>query len=213
MPGLVNDSDDEDDGEEADMVYHQTVQLSTSPSIANIKTTNNVMTNNTQDRTNIDMEFDEESIFKFINELRVAETGMTEPEYIKECPLYGLFRYPDDPNHIDIFHLHVFCNVCQRYEGAYFGIDRCDGLPTMDEQLMQSITNVNDTEQDNVVFIPKSTYRQLMTYPIGVDEISDDFLENLKEPIIMDTGSKLRVFQQYLAFTHYHPCSEPILLQ
>jgi hypothetical protein len=36
MPGLVNDSDDEDDDEEADMVYHHTVQLSTSPSIANI---------------------------------------------------------------------------------------------------------------------------------------------------------------------------------
>ena len=36
MPGLVDDSDDEDDDEKADMVYHHTVQLSTSPSIANI---------------------------------------------------------------------------------------------------------------------------------------------------------------------------------
>jgi hypothetical protein len=34
MLGLVNDSDDEDVDEEADMGYHHTVQLSTSPSIA-----------------------------------------------------------------------------------------------------------------------------------------------------------------------------------
>ena len=107
----------------------------------------------------------------------------------------------------------MFCTVCQRYEGAYFGVDRCDGLPTMDEQLMQPITKAHDHEQANVVFIPDATYRQLMTYPIGVDEISADFQDNPREPIIIDTGFKLGVFKEYLAFTHYHPCSEPIPLQ
>jgi hypothetical protein len=80
----------------------------------------------------------------------------------------------------------------------------------MDEHLMQSISNDQDTEQANVVFIPDAICRQLITYPIGLDEISDDFLENPREPIIVDTGSKLGVFKQYLAFTHYHSCNEPI---
>ena len=83
----------------------------------------------------------------------------------------------------------------------------------MDEQLMQPITNVNDTEQANVVFIPDATYRQLMTYPICVDEICDDFLDNPRGPTIIETGSKLGVFKEYLAFTHYHPCRELIPLQ
>ena len=80
-----------------------------------------------------------------MDELRVAETDTIEPDFIEECPLCGLFRYPNDPKHIDICHLHVFCHVCQRFEGAYFGVDRCDGLPTMDEQLMLSaITEISD---------------------------------------------------------------------
>ena len=91
MPGLVYDSDDEDDDEEADMVYQPTVQLPTSPS------SNNVMSN--------DIEFDEAAMCKFMNELRVAETDIIEPDFIKECPLCGLFRYPDDQKHIDICHL------------------------------------------------------------------------------------------------------------
>jgi hypothetical protein len=61
------------------------------------------------------------------------------------------------------------CNICQRYEGAYFGVDRCDGLPTMDEQMMQPINNDDDNEQANVVFIYDLIYRQLMTYPITCD--------------------------------------------
>ena len=52
-----------------------------------------------------------------------------------------------------------------------------------------------------------------MTYPIGLDEISDDFIDNPKEPIIIDTGSKLGVLREYLAFTHNHQCREPIPLQ
>ena len=76
------------------------------------------------------------------DELRVAETVIIEPDFIEECPTCGLFRYPDDPKHIDICHLHVFCN-----EGAYFGVDRCDGQPTMDENLLQPINNDLDHEQ------------------------------------------------------------------
>ena len=139
---------------------------------------------------------------KFLDELRVAETDITEPEFIEECPTCGLFRYPDDPKHIDICHLHVFCNVCQRFEGAYFWLDRCDGLPTMDEHLLQPINMAHDSKQANVVFISDATHRHLVTYPIGMDEISDDFMDNPKEPIIIDTGSKLGVFKEYLAFTH-----------
>ena len=56
----------------------------------------------------------------------------------------------------------------------------------MDEPLMLPITKVHDHEQANVVFISDATYRQLMTYPIGMDEISDDFLDNRREPIIID---------------------------
>jgi hypothetical protein len=52
-----------------------------------------------------------------------------------------------------------------------------------------------------------------MTYPISCDEISDDFIEEKREPIIIDTGSKLGVFKQNLALTHYRSCSEPIPLQ
>ena len=83
----------------------------------------------------------------------------------------------------------------------------------MNEQLLQPINKTHDHEQVNVVIIPDSTYRQLMTYPIGLDEISDDFMDNPKEPIIIDTGSKIGVFKEYLAFTHYHQCREPIPLQ
>ena len=83
----------------------------------------------------------------------------------------------------------------------------------MDEHLLQPTNKAHDPEQANVVFIPDATYRQLMTYPIGCDEISDDFTDNPKEPVIIDTGSKLGVFKGYLAFTHYHQCSEPIPLQ
>jgi hypothetical protein len=87
-------------------------------------TTNNLMTNTIQDSVSNDMKFDEEAMCKFMTELRVAETNMIEPEYIEECPLCGLSRYPNDPKHIDIYHLHVFCTTCQRYEGAYFGTRR-----------------------------------------------------------------------------------------
>ena len=146
MPGLVNDSDEE----EADMVYQHTVQLPASTSSTKVITTDYVMSN--------DSEFVEAAMCKFINELRVAETDIIEPEFIEECPICGLLRYPDDPKHIDICHLHVFCTVCQRYEGAYFGVDRCDGLPTMDDQMMQPITKVHDHEQADVVFISDATY-------------------------------------------------------
>ena len=69
MPGLVNDSDDEDMDDEADDVQQQ-------------------------DNTNgiISATFDEEAMCKFMDELRVAETDVTEPDYIEECPLCGLFR-------------------------------------------------------------------------------------------------------------------------
>ena len=108
MPGLVNDSDDDDDmEEEADVVYQHTVTLSPSSTSANVITTSSVMNNNS--------EFDEEAMCKFMDELRVAETDITEPDYIEECPTCGLFRYPDDPKHIDICHLHVYCNVCYRF--------------------------------------------------------------------------------------------------
>ena len=83
----------------------------------------------------------------------------------------------------------------------------------MDEDLLQPITNTINQEQANVVIIPDSTYRHFMTYPLGLDEISDDHIDNPKEPIIIDTGSKLGVFKEYLAFTHYHQCREPIPLQ
>jgi hypothetical protein len=92
IPGLVNDSDEKDDDEEADMVYDPAVQLPTSP----------VMTYTIQDSLSNDIEFDKEAMCKFMTELCVAETDMIEPEYIKECPLCGLFRYLDDPKHIDI---------------------------------------------------------------------------------------------------------------
>ena len=188
MPGLVNDSDDEDNDEEADVVQQQ-------------YDANDILTGNVHNNSDT---FDEEAMCKFMDELRVAETDITEPDYIEECPTCGLFRYPDDPKHIDICHLHVYCTVCNRFEGAYFGVDRCDGLPTMDETLLQSIPNTINHEQANVVIIPDSTYRHFMTYPIGLDEISDDFIDNPKEPIIIDTGSKLGVFIEYLTFTHYH---------
>jgi hypothetical protein len=128
MPGLVNDSEDEYDNEEADMIYHHPIPLTMPSSIANFNTTNNVINSYTKVNINVDMVFEDEAMCKFMNELRVAETDMSEPEYIEECPLCGLSRYPDDHKHIDICHLHVFCTVCQRYEGAYFRIDRCDGL-------------------------------------------------------------------------------------
>jgi hypothetical protein len=85
--GAETDDDvcDEDDGED-------------------VKINNNVMNNYTQDNTNVDMVFDEESMCQFLNELKVAETDMSEPEYIEECSLCGLFRYPDDPKHIVICH-------------------------------------------------------------------------------------------------------------
>jgi hypothetical protein len=190
MPGLVNESDDEDLEDDPDEVPRHT-------------TTNDI----TEDT------FDEEEMCKFMEELRVAETEMTEPAYIEECPLCGLFKYPDDPRHTAICHLHVYCHACDRFEGTYFGVDRCDGLPTMDEDLLQPVTNDSNHEEANVVIIPYATYRHFMTYPIGLDEISDDHMDNPQEPIIIDTGSKLAVFKEYLAFTHYHQCSEPIPLQ
>ena len=84
----------------------------------------------------------------------------------------------------------------------------------MDEQMMRPINNADENEQANVVFIPDEISRQLMTYPITYDEVSEDFIDNSREPIIIDTGSKLDVvFKQYLAFTHDHPCNQPIPLQ
>jgi hypothetical protein len=85
----------------------------------------------------------------------------------------------------------VFCTVCQRYEGTYIELDRCDGLPTREKHLLQPINNFNIHEQANVVFIPDAIYRQLMRYPIICDEISNDFIEVQREPTIIDTGSKL----------------------
>ena len=154
MPGLVNESDDEDLDDDTDEVPHHA-------------TTNDI----TEDT------FDEEAMCKFMDELRVAETEMTEPEYIEECPLCGLFKYPDDPRHTAICHLHVYCHACDRFEGTYFGVDRCDGLPTMDEDLLQPVTNNSNHEEANVVIIPYATYRHFMTYPIGLDEISDDHID------------------------------------
>jgi hypothetical protein len=158
MPGLVDDSDEKDENEDADMVYDLNVQLPTQSSSSTIMTNNNLMTNTMQDSVCNDMALHEEAMCKFMTELRVAETDMIKPEYIDKCHLCSLFRYPDDPKHVDIFHLHVFCTVCQQYEGAYLDTDRCDKLPTMDEQMMQPINNVDDNEQANVVFIPNAIY-------------------------------------------------------
>ena len=105
---------DEDNDKEADVVQQQ-------------YDANDILTGNVHNNSDT---FDEEAMCKFMDELRVAE-----------CPTCGLFRYPDDPKHIDICHLHVYCTVCNRFEGAYFGVDRCDGFPTMDETLLQPIPN------------------------------------------------------------------------
>ena len=102
MPGLVNDSDDEDNDEEADVVQQQ-------------YDANDILTGNVHNNSDT---FDEEAMCKFMDELRVAETDITELDYIEECPTCGLFRYPDDPKHIDICHLHVYCTVCNRFEGV-----------------------------------------------------------------------------------------------
>jgi hypothetical protein len=68
MPGLVNDSDDEDDGKDVNI-------------------NNNVMNNFTQNNTNFDMVFDEESMCQFLNELKAEETDISEPDYIEMWPI------------------------------------------------------------------------------------------------------------------------------
>ena len=107
MPGLVNDSDDDDDEEEAEEVYQHPVTLSLSSTSANVITTSSVMNNNS--------EFDEEAMCKFMDELRVTETDTIEPDFIEECPICGFFIYPNDPKHIAICHLHVFCSDVMDY--------------------------------------------------------------------------------------------------
>ena len=49
---------------------------------------NDIITSNVHNNSDT---FDEEAMCKFKDELRVAETDVTKPHYIKECPACALF--------------------------------------------------------------------------------------------------------------------------